>query len=80
MKKVSTVAARQSSDISQRKLTIRLDLGDRNSWYCVPDESARIQLEHRVRTTAKALSEVPAPCHTAGSHWKSERIHPGSSC
>jgi hypothetical protein len=32
MKKVSTVAAQQSRNISQAKLTIGLDLGDRNSW------------------------------------------------
>jgi transposase len=43
-----------------------LDLGDRNSWYCVLDEAGRIQVEQRVRTTAeqrvrttaKALQEV----------------------
>ena len=58
MKKVSTVAAKQSRNISQQKLTIGLDLGDRNSWYCVLDEAGQIQLEERVRTTAKALSEV----------------------
>ena len=55
MKKVSTVAAKQSRNISQQKLTIGLDLGDRNSWYCVLDEAGQIQLEQRVRTTAKAL-------------------------
>jgi transposase len=58
MKKVSTRAAAQSRNISQQKLTIGLDLGDRNSWYCVVDETGRIQLEQRVRTTAKALREV----------------------
>src|SRR5579862_5149877 len=58
MKKVSTVAAKQSKNFSQQKLTIGLDLGDRNSWYCVLDESGQIQLEQRVRTTAKALQEV----------------------
>jgi len=31
MKKVSTAAAQQSRNISQQKLTIGLDLGDRNS-------------------------------------------------
>jgi hypothetical protein len=36
MKKVSTAAAKQSRNISQPKLTIGLDLGDRNSWYCEP--------------------------------------------
>src|SRR5271166_54423 len=58
MKKVSTVAAKPSKKISQQKLTIGLDLGDRNSWYCVLDESGQIQLEQRVRTTATALREV----------------------
>ena len=58
MKKVSTRAAAQSRNISQQKLTIGLDLGDRNSWYCVLDESGQIQLEQRVRTNAKALREV----------------------
>jgi len=58
MKKVSTVAAKQSRNISQQKLTIGLDLGDRNSWYCVLDEAGHIQLEERVRTNAKALREV----------------------
>src|SRR5213082_3740420 len=58
MKKVSTAATEQSRNISQQKLTIGLDLGDRNSWYCVVDEAGQIQLEHRVGTTAKALREV----------------------
>src|SRR3954452_19830254 len=53
MKKVSTVAAKQSRNISQQKLTIGLDLGDRNSWYCVLDEAGQIQLEQRVRTNAR---------------------------
>jgi len=58
MKKVSTVAGRQSRNISQPKLTIGLDLGDRNSWYCVLDESGQIKREQRVRTNAKALREI----------------------
>src|SRR5437588_5319967 len=58
MKKVSTVAAKPGKKISQQKLTIGLDLGDRNSWYCVLDESGQIQLEQRVRTNAKGLREV----------------------
>src|SRR6476659_10573895 len=38
--------------------------GDRNSWYCVLDEAGQIQLEQRVRTSAKALQEVfgAMPC------------------
>jgi transposase len=35
-----------------------LDLGDRNSWYCVLDEVGRVQLEQRVATSATALREV----------------------
>jgi transposase len=58
MKKVSTVRTEQSRNICQQRLTIGLDLGDRNSWYCVLDEAGQIQLEQRVRTTAKALQEV----------------------
>ena len=49
MNKVSTAAAKQSRNISQQKLTIGLDLGDRNSWCCVVDESGQIQPEQRVR-------------------------------
>jgi transposase len=58
MKKVSTVVTKQSGKKSQQKLTIGLDLGDRNSWYCVVDEAGQIQREQRVRTNAKALQEV----------------------
>lgn len=58
MKKVSTAVAKQSGNISQQKLTIGLDLGDRNSWYCVMDETGQVQLEQRVRTTAKGLQEI----------------------
>src|SRR3954463_9590642 len=58
MKKVSTVAARQGRNISQQKLTVGLDLGDRNSWYCVVNEAGQIQLEQRVRTNEKALREI----------------------
>jgi transposase len=58
MKKVSIAARKQSRNISQQKLTIGLDLGDRNSWYCVLDEAGQIQLEQRVRTSAKELREV----------------------
>ncbi len=35
MKKVSTAVGKQSRNIWAQKLTIGLDLGDRNSWYCV---------------------------------------------
>src|SRR5690242_4439353 len=58
MKKVSTTVAHQGRNFLQQRLTIGLDLGDRNSWYCVLDEVGQIQLEQRVRTNAKALQEV----------------------
>jgi transposase len=58
MKKVSTAAAKASRNISRQTLTVGLDLGDRNSWYCVLDEAGQIQLEQRVGTNAKALREV----------------------
>jgi transposase len=58
MKKGSTTAAKASKKISQQKLTVGLDLGDRSSWYCVLDEAGAILLEQRVSTTGKALSEV----------------------
>src|SRR5436190_13263923 len=41
MKKVSTAAAQPSRIFSQQKLTIGLDLGDGNSWFCVVDENGQ---------------------------------------
>src|SRR6476661_4713951 len=58
MKKGSTAGAKQSRNLSQQKLTIGLDLGDRNSWYCVINEAGQIEVEQRVRTTEKGLREV----------------------
>src|SRR6267154_249869 len=58
MKKVSIAATKQRKNISQRKLTIGLDLGDRDSWYCVLDEAGSVVLEQRVSTSPKAMKEV----------------------
>jgi transposase len=58
MKKVSTVAASESRNLSQPQLTIGLDLGDRSSWYCVLDERGELQGERKVSTTAKAMREA----------------------
>jgi len=58
MKKVSTAAAKQSSNFSQQELTIGLDLGDRSSWYCVLDEAGGVLLEQKLSTTPKAMKEV----------------------
>ena len=73
MKKVSTSAAAQIRNISQQKLTIGLDLGDRNSWYCVVDEGGQIRLEQRVRTSAKALQEVLIVGCSFGKGWQQPR-------
>ena len=58
MKKVSSVAAKQGRKLSDQKLTVGLDLGDRSSWYCVLDEAGRVRLEQRLSTTPKAMKEV----------------------
>ena len=58
MKKISTVAAKQSKNFREQKLTIGLDLGDRSSWYCVLDEAGEVLLEQKLSTTPKAMKEV----------------------
>src|ERR1700675_1647648 len=58
MKKISTVAVRQTKNLSDRKLTIGLDLGDRSSWYGVLDEAGEVLLEQKLGTTPKAMMEV----------------------
>src|ERR1700687_5241977 len=58
MKKISTVAAKQSRNFREQKLTIGLDLGDRSSWYCVLDEAGDVLLEQKLGTTPKAMKEV----------------------
>ena len=55
MQKVGTAGARQSSNISQQKLTVKLDLVDRNSWYWVLDEASQMRLEQRVRYIAPSV-------------------------
>jgi len=70
MKKVSTVAAKASRKISEQKLTIGLDLGDRSSWYCVLDESGAVLLEQKLSTTPKAIRKCSEPCRAVGSRWK----------
>jgi transposase len=49
---------RRARKISGQKLTIGLDLGDRNSWYCVLNEAGEIVLEQKLSTTPKAMKEV----------------------
>src|SRR5690348_15490396 len=77
MKKVSTVAAKESSNFSQPKLTIGLDLGDRSGWYCVLDEQGELQGERKLSTTAKACARRSSEYRAAGSRWRRGRIPPG---
>src|SRR6516165_11381863 len=58
MKKVSTVAAKQSRKTAEQKLTVGLDVGDRSSWYCVLDERGEVVLEQKLSTTPKAIDKV----------------------
>jgi transposase len=55
MKKISTIAGKQSKNFRAQKLTIALDLGDRSSGYCVLDEAGDVLLEQKLGTTPKAL-------------------------
>ncbi len=53
MRKVSTEAASQIRNLSQQKLTIGLDLGDRSSCYCVLDETGRLPPPHFEDSSAR---------------------------
>jgi len=54
MKQVNTAQATQSRNFSQQRLTIGLDPGDHNRWYCVLDEGGNVLREQRLSTTAAA--------------------------
>jgi Ethanolamine utilization protein EutJ (predicted chaperonin) len=58
MKKVSTSAAATTRNFCDDKLTIGLDLGDRNSCYCVLDENGQVIREQKLSTTAKAQKQL----------------------
>jgi transposase len=58
MKKISTIAGKQSKNFRAQKLTIALDLGDRSSGYCVLDEAGDVLLEQKLGTTPKTMREV----------------------
>ena len=67
MKRVSTVSAKQGKKFSQPTLTIGLDLGDRNSWHCVVDESGQIyNWSRELVRVRKRCSKSLAPCRAAG--------------
>ena len=62
MKKVSTATMKQSGNISQQKLTIGLDLGDRNNWYCVLDEAGQIDGSSECVRVGKHCRKPSAGC------------------
>jgi hypothetical protein len=70
-KDVSTVAAKPSKKMSQQKLTVGLDLGDRNSWYCVLDESGAdttgAASSHECESIARSLQRDAAQADRAGN-------------
>jgi hypothetical protein len=72
MKKVSTVVAKQRRNVSQPTLIIGLDLGDRNSWYCVllfgAMPRSRIALEIGTHSPGVTASPVGQPR-------RNERLH-----
>ena len=55
MKEHNTVGASQSK---KERLTIGLDLGDRNSRYCILDEAGEVIAEGSVASTKKGLAQV----------------------
>ena len=81
MKKISTVATKQSRNFSQPKLTIGLDLGDRSSWYCLLDEVGEVLREQKLGTTPKAMREVfgVMPRSRIAFSWKAVTLRRKSS-
>jgi transposase len=73
MKKVNTAAA----NLSEQKLTIGLELGDRSSWYCVLDERGEVLLEQKLGTTPKAMKEIFEGIPRSRMGWKPGRTRPG---
>ena len=56
MNKVTTTATNRLEKL--QRLTIRLDLGDRSSYYCVIDESGEIVMESKTTTSPNAMGAV----------------------
>ena len=57
MQKISTMRT-NGKNVFQGQLTIRVDLGDRSSSYCVLNEAGEIVLEHKLATTPEAMKQV----------------------
>ena len=55
MKKSSTTALRRRGKLQDEQLTIRLDLGDRSSFFCVLNGTGEVVLEAKVATNPEAM-------------------------
>ena len=58
VKKDSITVSNRKRVLEARKLTIRMDLGDRSSHYCVLDDQGDVIVEGRVATTKKGMTQV----------------------
>jgi hypothetical protein len=58
MKNNSTVAMPRKRNVSAKKLTIGMDLGDRFSYYCVLDEAGEVLIEQKLPTTKTAMQQA----------------------
>jgi transposase len=58
MKKISTLAIEGIEIFKPNQLTIGLDLGDRNSRYCILNEAGEVILEQELATTPKGFEQV----------------------
>src|SRR5437764_573839 len=58
MKKISTVQTLRNEILKKQKLTIGMDLGDRWSCYCIPDEAVTIDPQQKVAMTPEAMKQT----------------------
>ena len=58
MKKNITLVENTNEIFKAQPLTIGVDLGDRNSHYCILDEAGNVILEQSVPTTPKGIQQV----------------------
>ena len=58
MKKNSTVGTRRKRILSEKKLTIGMDLGDRFTYYCVLDPAGEVLIEDKLPTTKQGMERV----------------------
>ena len=58
MRKPGTTVLRRRGKLQDGQLTILLDLGDRSSFYCVPNGACEVILEERVATNPEAMKKT----------------------